>query len=303
MRNAELPVGKVKPRPMERPSTVPNSIRDCNSTQARAFSEFRIPNSEFMLYNIGIMHRHQVSTDAIQNDFLTLSGDDAHHLLHVLRLQPGAEVGAFDGAGHTRLYHVVERGEASLTLEAKQPLFSSEAPAVETILFACIPKGDRMDWLLEKATELGVSTIVPVMSARTVVRLDGKQAEKKRERWQRIVEAAARQCGAVHLPEVLPPIPFEQSKALMARCTTLIVAALIPTAKPLKPVLDTLDPVKRGQVWGWWCGPEGDFTAEEMQTILDAGAIPVTLGPLILRAETAAIYGLANLGCARNNVE
>ncbi|MBR5587272.1 MAG: RNA methyltransferase, partial [Kiritimatiellae bacterium] len=72
-------------------------------------------------------------------------------------------------------------------------------------------------------------------------------------------------------------------------------------AQPLKPVLDALNPQTPGQQWGWWCGPEGDFTKDEMQTILDCGAVPVTLGPLILRAETAAIYGLANLGCARNN--
>ncbi len=249
------------------------------------------------------MHRQHISTEAIHADQLLLQGEEAHHLLHVLRVQPGAEVGAFDGAGHTRLYHVIERGETFLKLEAKQPLFSSDSPAVRTVLFACIPKGDRMDWLLEKATELGVSTIVPVMSARTVVRLDGKQAQAKQARWQRIVEAAARQCGAVHLPEVALPIPFEQTLPLMAQCTTLIVAALIPSAQPLKPVLDTLDPTVREQVWGWWCGPEGDFTASEMQTILAAGAIPVTLGPLILRAETAAIYGLANLGCVRNNVD
>ncbi len=254
-----------------------------------------------MCYN-DAMYRQQISTEAIGQDRLTLEGEQAHHLMHVLRAQPGTEVGAFDGAGHTRLYHVVSRSETALTLEAKQPVFSSAEPAVKTILFACIPKGDRMDWLLEKATELGVSTIVPVMSARTVVRLDGKQAEKKRERWQRIVEAAARQCGAVHIPEVTLPLSFSQTKPLMEACTTLIVAALIPRAQPLKPVLDQLDPVKREQVWGWWCGPEGDFTAEEMETILACGAIPVTLGPLILRAETAAIYGLANLGCARNNI-
>ncbi len=248
------------------------------------------------------MYRQQISTVMIGQDVVTLEGEAAHHLLHVLRVQPGTEVGAFDGAGHSRLYHVRTCGEGVLTLEAKQPLFSCAAPPVRTVLFACIPKGDRMDWLLEKATELGVSTIVPVMSARTVVRLDGKQAEKKRERWQRIVEAAARQCGAVHLPEVLMPMAFGQTRELMRACTTLIVAALIPSAKPLKPVLDSLDPVTPGQVWGWWCGPEGDFTAEEMADILAAGAIPVTLGPLILRAETAAIYGLANLGCARNQL-
>lgn len=249
------------------------------------------------------MYRQQVSSEAIEQDRLLLEGEQAHHLLHVLRAKEGTEVGAFDGAGRTRLYHVIERHGQALLLEAKQPVFSSADPAVRTVLFACIPKGDRMDWMLEKATELGVSQIVPVMSARTVVRLEGRQAEAKRERWQRIVEAAARQCGAAVIPEVTLPVPFAQTVPMMKACTTLIVAALIPEARPLKPVLDTLSPTKREQVWGWWCGPEGDFTADEMRSILDCGAIPVTLGPLILRVETAAIYGLANLGCARNNTE
>lgn len=248
------------------------------------------------------MHRQHVSSEAIQQPLLTLTGEAAHHLLHVLRVREGAEIGAFDGAGHTRLYHVISRTEEALVLEAKQPLFSANDPAVKTVLFACIPKGDRMDWMLEKATELGVNTIIPVMSERTVVRLDAKQAEKKRDRWQRIVESAARQCGAAYIPEVLEPVPFAQTLELMRSCTTLIVAALMPSAKPLKPVLDTLDPTRKGQTWGWWCGPEGDFTPSELQTILACGAVPVTLGPLILRAETAALYGLATLGCARNNL-
>ena len=249
------------------------------------------------------MYRQQVSTEAIQQDVLLLEGEQAHHLMHVLRATEGTEVGAFDGAGHTRLYHVVARSATALTLEAKQPVFSAAEAPVETVLFACIPKGDRMEWLLEKATELGVSRIVPVMSARTVVRLDKRQAEAKQARWQRIVEAASRQCGAAYVSEVVMPVPFSATVPMMQACTTLIVAALIPEAKPLKPVLDTLNPVQKGQVWGWWCGPEGDFTKEEMQTILENGATPVTLGPLILRAETAAIYGLANLGCARNNTD
>ena len=247
------------------------------------------------------MYRQQVSTAAIQQDLLVLEGEQAHHLLHVLRATEGTEVGAFDGAGLTRLYHVITRSATALTLEAKQPVFSAAGAPVETVLFACIPKGDRMEWLLEKATELGVSKIVPVMSARTVVRLDARQAVAKQARWQRIVEAASRQCGAAFVPTVLPPQPFTATIDLMKACTTLIVAALIPEAQPLKPVLDTLNPQTPGQCWGWWCGPEGDFTKDEMQTILDCGAVPVTLGPLILRAETAAIYGLANLGCARNN--
>ncbi len=248
------------------------------------------------------MYRQQITTSEIEHDQLVLRGDAAHHLLHVLRVREGAEIGAFDGAGRTRLFHVIARDECTLTLEAKQPVFFCAAQPIKLTLFACIPKGDRMDWLLEKATELGVSEIIPVMSERTVVRLIGKQAEAKRSRWQRIVEAAARQCGAAQLPTICLPTPFSETPPLMKQCSTLMVAALIPEARPLKPVLDTLDPVRSGQNWGWWCGPEGDFTAQEMQTILQCGATPVTLGPLILRVETAAIYGLANLGCVRNSV-
>lgn len=249
------------------------------------------------------MYRQQISSEAIQQDRVVLEGDQAHHLLHVLRVTEGAEVGAFDGVGHTRLYHVATRTATTLELEAKQPVFDAGKTVVETVLFTCIPKGERMEWLLEKATELGVTKIVPVISARTIVRLDARQAEAKRARWQRIVEAASRQCGAVYIPEVAQPVPFAGTIELMKQCNVLIVAALIPGAKPLKPVLDTLNPLRTPQRWGWWCGPEGDFTKEEVQTILDCGAIPVTLGPLILRSETAAIYGLANLGCARNNTD
>ena len=245
------------------------------------------------------MHRQQVSPQAIAQDTLTLAGPDAHHLLHVLRVREGDEVGAFDGQGATRLYAVAARTPEALTLVAKQPLFRQDVRPVRLTLFVCVPKGERMEWLLEKATELGVDRIVPVLSARTVVRLDPRQAQAKRDRWLRIVQAAARQCGAARLPDLLPPTPFAETAPLMRACTALIVAALTPQAKPLDPVLDALDPDRPGQDWGWWCGPEGDFTPEELQAILDAGATPVTLGPLILRVETAALYGLANLGCRR----
>lgn len=247
------------------------------------------------------MHRHHVAPEAIEQDTLILRGAEAHHLLHVLRLREGAEVGAFDGAGRTRLYHIIAHDADSLTLAAKQPIFRTADPPMRLRLFVCVPKGERMDWLLEKATELGVSEIVPVISARTVVRLEGRQAIAKRDRWQRIVEAAARQCGAALVPHVRTPQPFAEALPLTRECTIPIVAALTPEARPLMPLLVTLDPERPGQTWGWWCGPEGDFTPAELQALLDAGARPVTLGPLILRVETAALYGLACLGCARNN--
>ncbi len=245
------------------------------------------------------MYRQHVTPQQLTLERLPLHGECAHHLQHVLRVTIGTEVCAFDGEGHTRMYHVAEVTSEGILLEAKLPIYAAEHPPVRVVLFACIPKGDRMEWMLEKATELGVSEIVPVMSARTVVKLDCKQAEAKRARWQRIVEAAARQCGAAFVPTVAAPVKLKETVEQMKQCTTLIVAALIPDAQPLDPVLQRLDPTVSEQTWGWWCGPEGDFSPDELQLILSCGAIPVTLGPLILRAETAAIYGMAAMGCRR----
>ena len=165
------------------------------------------------------MHRQHVTTEDIARETLTLAGPAAHHLLHVLRLREGDEVGAFDGAGATRLYHVAARTPEALTLVAKQPLFRQGERPVRLTLFACVPKGERMDWMLEKAVELGADRIVPVLSARTVVRLEGRQAAAKRERWLRVAEAAARQCGAARVPEVLAPTPFAETAPLMRACT------------------------------------------------------------------------------------
>lgn len=245
------------------------------------------------------MYRQKVTTEQINIDRLTLTGDQAHHLSKVLRIKAGSEIGCFDGDSRTRLYHVMEVTGKTLVLEAKQPVFIHTQASAKITLFTCISKGDRMTLMIEKATELGVTTIVPILSKRTIVRLSATEVEAKRLRWQRVADDAARQCGAVFIPQIALPVVLKETDSLMANCTTTFVAALIPTAKPfydaLADVADTPAPH-----FGWWTGPEGDFTADEMTFILEAGAIPVSLGPLILRAETAAIYGVAVLGCYAN---
>ncbi len=245
------------------------------------------------------MHRQLVSTQAIAQDRLTLSPDEAHHLKTVLRVKVGAEIGCFDGARHTRLYGVAEIVGKSIVLEAKQPLYTHAEQRAKTTLFACMSKGDRMTWTIEKATELGVDTIVPILSERTIVRLTQADAQAKQARWQRVADDASRQCGAVVATRIALPVPLMQAGEEMGRCTAQFVAALTPEAKPLFDTLTALDaPV--GANYGWWTGPEGDFTPAEMDFLLNQGALPVTLGPLILRAETAAVYGLAVLGCYIN---
>ncbi len=221
---------------------------------------------------------------------VVLSGEEAHHLGRVLRATPGREVTLFDGQGGTRLYCVTEGDKRRVTLAAAEAVVRRERPAGGVVLFACVCKNLRMEWLLEKAVELGAARIVPVLAARSVVRLNAQERAAKFERWERLVIEAAMQCGAVWLPEIGEVVEV----ADVAPEFPLYVASLAPEARPLQEVFDASSP------WVGWCsGPEGDFTPEELEGLLARGAVPVSLGPLVLRAETAAMYGLCALGAMR----
>ncbi|MDD4102567.1 MAG: RsmE family RNA methyltransferase, partial [Kiritimatiellae bacterium] len=163
-------------------------------------------------------------------------------------------------------------------------------------LFACISKGSRMDWTVEKAVELGADRIVPVISERTVVRLDATEGTAKAVRWMRVAEEAARQCQAAWLPDVLAPVTLFDSLPLARAAAPLFVAALTPEAIPLRQALERC--AEPPPHVGWFVGPEGDFTPAELQALVDAGAVPVSLGRHVLRTETACLYGLSALSCA-----
>lgn len=242
------------------------------------------------------MHRHLVTTEELLADEFTLGRDAARHLQTVLRVKPGEHLTLFDGQGRTRLADVTSVVKHGLTLSALAPAHEHPRPACRITLFACVSKGSRMDWTVEKAVELGVSAIVPVLSGRTVVRLDAEEGLVKAERWSRVAEEAARQCGAAWLPEIAAPVPFKASLPGVTDTRPTFVAALTPTARPLREALaaHASAPPRAG----WFVGPEGDFTPAELDALLAAGALPVSLGPQVLRAETACLYGLCALNCA-----
>ena len=239
------------------------------------------------------MHRHLVTPDNLLADTCVLGKEEARHLQTVLRVKPGDIIQLFDGQGHTRTTTVTVVEKNSLTLTAVEPVVSHPQAPCSITLFVCISKGKHMDWTLEKAVELGVARIVPVISDRTIVRVDADDRETKADRWMRIAEEAARQSGRAWLPEILTPRSFKESLALVQQTTPTFVAALTPNAKPLRDALQATP-----QQAGWFVGPEGDFTPNELQRLMDAGAVPVSLGPLVLRAETACLYGLCALNCA-----
>ena len=242
------------------------------------------------------MHRLQVATEALDSDVVTLSGASSRHL-RVLRPKPGEPIELFDGAGRVRTYRCGATASSPLLADGEAMLFPR--PPFGITLFACVTKGSRWDWTVEKATELGVSRIVPVLSSRCVVRIGKDDRAAKRERWMRIAEDAARQSDARWIPEVLAPVSFRESLALAAETTCFVGALVEPPARPILAEFELRRgecAAKKGGV-SVFVGPEGDFTPEELSRLLEV-AHPVSLGPTVLRAETAAVFALGAVSAA-----
>ena len=237
------------------------------------------------------MHRLLVASEVLEQGSPALPPEAARHL-KVLRPEPGEELELFDGRGGWRTFRY-QRGGGLIPSSPRQ---SVPAPDRRLTLFACVTKGSRWDWTVEKATELGVTRIVPVISARTIVRIPAAEREAKRARWMRVAEDAARQSDAKWLPEIVAAVDFAQSLELV-RETTCLIGAL--TSPPSPPILSALPPGPLPSELAVYIGPEGDFTPEELAVLLGI-ARPVSFGPTVLRAETAAIFAVSVLSALRS---
>ncbi len=242
------------------------------------------------------MHRCHVTTEQLLSVSICMDRAQCRHIRNVLRLQEGAELQLFDGHGLTRQARIKTIDKHILTLRPCAAVQEHPPPACRLTLLFCISKGKRSDWTIEKATELGVSEIIPVISARTIVRLTPAERRSKAERWQRVADDAARQSGSAWIPQVSPPLNFAEAQPLLHRFDALFTAALTDDAMPMKNAVAALK--KPPNAVAWLTGPEGDFTTYELESLRDAGSTLVALGSSVLRAETAAIYGLCVLNCA-----
>ena len=219
---------------------------------------------------------------------IVLEEREAHHALHVLRLRPGDSLQVLNGAGEIYDCTVSAIKKSAIELETVQKRTAAPLPWQLTV-FQAIPKGKAFELIVEKLTELGVHRIVPLITER-VVGGGSEQNDRRLERWSLTAIDAIKQCGSPWLPRIEPPVALPASLRVEKDFALKMVASLHSGAKhpgewlrvPSSPAL----PLKLGI----WIGPEGDFTQAELSSLTAAGCKPITLGPFVLRAETAAIY-------------
>ena len=215
-----------------------------------------------------------------------LTGDEARHASQVLRLKPGQQIIIFDGKGKRAEAEILQisRDRADLRIGEFLPS-PSTSPSIT--LVQAIPKGKNMDLIVQKAVELGVAKIIPLITRNTVV----QPGDGKADKWRRNALEACKQCGQDTLPDISEPRTFNQwAESEYSHNTLKIIASLEKSAKPLKEILRVLSAPDSVMLL---VGPEGDFTTEETKVAVDKGFQPISLGQIVLRVETATLFCLS----------
>ncbi|MCB1127695.1 MAG: 16S rRNA (uracil(1498)-N(3))-methyltransferase, partial [Verrucomicrobiae bacterium] len=240
------------------------------------------------------MHRFHLPPTACLGDRLTLTADEAAHASRVLRLSVGDVVTVLDGAGTEAVCNIenVSRGAVSLTVVERR---THERPFTAVMLLQAVTKARSMDVILQKATELGATGIVPVLAERCVPDFTPREAERKRAKWQAVTVEAMKQCGTAWLPVVHPPMSLRTVLAGVGRQPDGL-ALLGDLAPGTESGREMFARQRRSPEWPprlirLWIGPEGDFAPQEYEAIRASGAVSMSFGPRVLRSETAAIYG------------
>ena len=214
--------------------------------------------------------------------------------MRVLRLGPGDGVTLLDGAGVEARGSIIAADKRAVRVAVRERIVHPPLHCEVTLLQA-LPKGRLMDSIVEKATELGVSRIVPLLTEHTVSRPDEDHAASKLEKWQTTALEAVKQCGNPWLPRVEAPVSFVDFLRRNERFDLALVASLHPGARSMRAVFAEFQARegRRPASVAVWVGPEGDFTPQEIAALVSSGVQPITLGRLVLRCDTAAVTTLA----------
>lgn len=239
------------------------------------------------------MQHFFVTTDQVKDGKIYIEGSDVNHIRNVLRMKPGEQLYISDGDNHKYLCQVEGFAEEKAALQIlSEETTDTELPS-KIYLFQGLPKGDKMELIIQKTVELGVYEVIPVSMKRCVVRLDAKKAAKKTARWNEIARSAAKQSGRGIIPHVREVVGFEEALDLAKELDLVLIPyELAEGMEYTRQVVKSLEP---GQSVGIFIGPEGGFEKEEVARAKEAGAKEITLGRRILRTETAGMALLSIL--------
>ena len=240
------------------------------------------------------MSRFYVPKECVKDDKIVIKGKEAHHILRVMRLKEGDKVVVFDGTGCEYMGFIKEADERRE--KALVEVVRTEKPPKESvpeiILAQAIPKRKKMDYIVEKATELGVSRIIPLVSERTIIRPhDGKNSNEKIKRWRRIARETSKQCGRSDIPVIDKITLYREMPSRLDEYDIALMACLENERVSIKKAIEGFS---RGKILVF-IGPEGDFTQDELQMADKDNCRFISLGNRVLKSDTAGLFVLSAL--------
>lgn len=237
------------------------------------------------------MQRYFVDSKNFNDTTVTIYGDDVHHITKVMRNSIDDKIICCDNKGLDVLVSIVAINQEMVECQIISKLSDNREPSVKVTLVQALPKADKMDLIIQKGTEIGVSSFLPFTSERTIVQLNDKKLQKREERWRKIAKEAAEQAHRSKIPDILPLTNLNKLFSLIKNKPTFIAYEKEDTILLSQAIrnINYLDEIFL------IIGPEGGFSEKEVEEAVSFGAVSISLGKRILRTETAGLVGVSNL--------